>query len=258
MIGVMPPFRTVAALSSLLLALPCAAFSDKVHQDVAEQAGRLMPASLRGILSKELPALRAGASAPLPVNEDGLFLYPDGTYGTLDQTVERQARRVLDLLQQRAPMESVVREMGVLSRAVALASDPVHVVPHDARTADWSAEFERFLEARQPRFKVAFFGYGSPELDRGDVPGFVRSCAERSRRCGPLLGQMFVKEDGTIAKGSGFDDKHPVFGIASLAYTHAITDTARAWLYVWIRANGDTTGVPFPQALPQGSASLSP
>ena len=252
--ALVPALVSALALSSALSATPALAFTDEVHQDVAEQAGRLMPVSLRAILGKNLKELREGAAAPLPVTEDGLYLYPDGSYGTLDQTVMRQSQRVLDLLSQRAPMASIVREMGVLSHAVALGSDPIHVTAHDERTADWCGGYERFVQERQPKFRVAFGGYAAPELDKDDVASFVRSCADRTRRNAPLLRGFFLLDDGSVAKISAFDDRHPVFGVASIGYSHAVTDTARLWLYLWIKGGGDVAGVPFPQALPAGGS----
>ncbi len=242
--------RLFIAVLLALSPLSASAFTEDTHQDVAEQAARLMPASLRAILAKNLDSLRDGARAPIPVPEDGLYLYPDGSYGTLDRTVEAQTRRVADLLAARAPMSQVARELGVLSHAIALASDPVHVTAHDVRTRDWAPGFARFVKDRTPRFHVAFGGYASPSLSAGDVRGLVRASAELSRRNAPLLVEMFLLPDGSVASIGGFDDRHPVFGIAALGYSHAITDTARLWLYVWIKAGGDTAGLPFPQALP--------
>jgi hypothetical protein len=247
-----------AAALGLALAfasVPAGAMPDEVHQEVAAQAARLMPTSLRSVLASHLDELRQGAGAPLGASEEGLFLYPDGAYGSLDRTVDAQAARVVEMLRQRAPMAMVVKEMGVLSRAVALASDPVHVTVHDQRTSDWADDYARFVESRRPRFRVAFGGYASPDLDRGDVAAFVRSAAERTRSSSRLLPSLFLLDDGSVAKISGFDDRHPAFGVASIGYSHAVTDTARLWLYVWIQAGGDSAGLPFPQSLPQGAGA---
>lgn len=254
----MTPLRT--ALLALALASLAArsahAFTDEVHRDIAEQAARLAPASLRSILATHASSLAEGASAPLSTEPADLVLLPNG--GSLDQLVARQATRVSDALAQRAPMSLVAREFGALSRAVALASDPLHVTPGGEKTAEWAPAFERFTESRRDRFRLAFGGYASADLDRDDVPAFVRTSAERARRTGRILDEMFVGSNGAIADATRFDDRHPVFGIAALGWSHAVTDTARIWLYVWIKAGGEASGLPFPQALPGGPARTSP
>jgi len=242
---------------ALLVAIspPAGAFTNVVHEDVAEQAARLMPTSLRHVLARNIEDLRAGATAPLPTDEAGLFLYPDGSRGTLDEAVQRQTQRVLDALSRRSTMSVVAREMGVLSHLVALGSDPLHVAEQDARAREWGPQFEQFVESRIPRMRVVFGGYDSPALNRDDVPAFMQECADRTRVTAGLLPQMYVLADGAIARDSAFDDRHPVFGVATLAYAHAITNTARLWLFTWIKANGDASGLPFPQALPSGQVA---
>ena len=248
--------RLAPALALLVMLAPGArAFTDAVHEDVAQQAGRLMPTSLRHVLARHVDELKAGATAPLPTDEAGLFLYPDGSRGTLDEAVQRQTQRVLDALARRSSMGVVVREMGVLSHLVALGSDPLHVAEQDGRAREWGPRFEQFVESRMPRMRVVFGGYESPALNRDDVPSFVQECATRTRLTASLLPQMYVLSDGSIASDKAFDDRHPVFGIASLAHAHAITDTARLWLFTWIKANGDASGLPFPQALPSGQVA---
>ena len=44
---------------------------------------------------------------------------------------------------------------------------------------------------------------------------------------------------------SAFDDRSVPFAIASLSYSHAITDVARAWLAAWSQAGGDVGRTPY-------------
>ena len=252
------------AVLAVLLLLPLApsraarAWSPTMHHDVVDQAGRLMPASLQRVLAENIGRLHEGAAAPLAGNDAGyLRAGHPGSRGTLDETIQAQVQRVLDLLGSRAPMSTVAYEMGVLSHYVALADTPAVARDGDAREADWADAFERYTESRASRFRLVFDGYWSPSLGKDDVRGFVQECRARSGRHYEVLSMMYVKDDGSIA-ANDFDDRSPVFGVASLSYAHAIGDTAKIWLYAWIRANGDTSGLPFPQALQVGPAVEAP
>jgi hypothetical protein len=244
------PAIRVAVLAVGVLALPfsAAAWSDPLHQRIAEQSARLMPRSLQAVLSSNLAHLHEGART---ASLDEGSATPD----ELEQATLAQTQRLLDSLSNRAPMSMVAHEMGVLSRLVALAEDPCVASDEDSREAEWSPDFERFTEARVPKFRVVFSGYQSAALDRDDVKGFAADIMAKSRQRYPVLSQMYVQGDGSIARGVTFDERHPVFGVASLAYANAISDTAKLWLYAWIRANGDVTELPFPNALPAGTPS---
>ena len=245
----------VLALALLLAsAVPARAWSPEMHQRVAEQAGRLMPVSLQHVLAQNLSRLREGAVAPLSQQDFAhLRAGQDGRRGSLEQVMVNQVQRVLDLLAQRAPMNTVMYEMGVLSHYVTLANDPTIADNADPREADWADDFERYTEARMNSFRMVFDGYYSPSLAKDDVPGFVGECKRRAGRHYPVLSMMWVKGDGSIARGD-FDDRHPVYGVAALTTAHAIGDTAKLWIYIWLRSNGDTTSLPFPQGLQVGPA----
>lgn len=238
---------TCLLAAACLQAAPAAAWTDDFHADVASQSARLMPASLRTVLAQNEARLREGATAPhASAGTEGQYLHAHGSHGSLDEEVLRQTQRVLDLLSQHASFSIVAYEMGVLSHLVSLAESPIHVAADDDREAEWAADFESFASTRMPKYRTVFDGYVSPSLERDDVRGFVRSIAERSRRWYPVLATVYRGEDGRIVRSSGWDERHPAFGVASLAHARSISDTAKLWLYVWIRSGGDTTRLPFP------------
>lgn len=244
----------IAALALLVLSLaaPARAWSPGMHQHVAEQAGRLMPLSLQHVLAQNIGRLRDGATAPLK-SQDGALLRAGqtGSRGTLEETIRKQTQHCLDLLARRAPMATLAYEMGVLSHYVTLAADPTVAGNSDPREGDWAGAFERYTERRVGTYRMVFDGYYSPALAKDDIAGFVAECRQRSARHYPVLTMMWVQSDGSIARGD-FDERSPVYGVAALTTGHAIGDTAKLWLYIWIKSNGDTTSLPFPQGLQVG------
>ena len=246
--------RLAVLLVALLAPGVASAVSPKIQQDVADQAARLMPSSLRWVLSQNLGRLHEGVSAAAAATDaQSLRAGGPGSRGELDEIIQQQSQRLLDMLAAKAPMSNVAYEMGVLSQYVTLAADPTVSGNGDPRESEWAGAFESYVESRQPRFRLVFDGYYSPALTRDDVRGFVGECEQRSQRHYQVLTMMYVKEDGSIARND-FDDRSPVFGVAALSYAHAIADTAKLWLYIWIRSNGDSSGLPFPQALQVGPA----
>lgn len=241
-------WRLPAALLLLLLVpAPAGAWTDAFHEEAAIQAARLMPQSFQQVLAQNAGRLREGARAPHSgAGTDRQYLHAGDSYGTLDDEIFRQTQRCLDLLSARASFSVVAYELGVLSHLVSLAESPLHVAGDDPRESEWAADFEAYAERKRERFRIVFDGYLSQQLERDDVRGFVDTICARSRRFYPVLASSYHLEDGRLARSASFDDRHPVFGVASLAWARSISDTAKIWLYVWIRAGGDTASLPFP------------
>jgi hypothetical protein len=245
-------FRRLAlALSCLAVAAgPAAAWPDAVHVRVVEQSARLMPRSLERVLASHLDRLSEGAKSPV-IDER------NATPDVLEAAVQAQTQRVLEALSNRSPMSIVVYEMGALSRLVALAEDPCLASSEDARESEWSPDFEAFTASRMDQYGVVLSGSRSSGLDKDDVRGFAHGIIEKAGPRYPVLTQMYVLGDGRIAKGTSFDERHPVYGVASLAYANSISDTAKLWLYAWIRSNGDASELPFPAMLPPAAAPVA-
>jgi len=231
---------------------PASAWTPQYHEQVAVQSARLMPGSLTRVLAQHQGRLREGARAPLKLGaNESLYLHAGGSYGSLDQSILVQSQRVLDLLQAHSGFDVVAYEMGVLSHLVSLANCPTNVAADDPREPQWGPRFQSYAESRIPKFRVVFDGYLTPTLGRDDIRGFARGIADRSRRHYPLIARAYLNDDGSVKSNGSFSDQHAVFGIASLAYSRSIADTAKIWLYLWIKADGDTTDLPFPQGLSQ-------
>jgi hypothetical protein len=134
-------------------------------------------------------------------------------------TVEQAARAAIEHLAKPAPdlRQSVVafRDAGC---AAAAMNDP---------------KLDSLMATQVGKFSVVFYGYDK-RVQTGDLKGFLQSRAEESRR---LLERL--------RRSSELPDKYPdletspLYGIASIAYSHAVTDVANVWYYIWKEARGD-------------------
>jgi hypothetical protein len=94
----------------------------------------------------------------------------------------------------------------------------------DANTPPADADFARYFESRVKKFPTVFYG-PEPQLRLGV---FLDRTLARTAAFKPL-----IAEEYTRGNSSTFDDHSTAFGIASVCYSHAVTDTANLFTYIW-------------------------
>ena len=155
----------------------------------------------------------------------------------LDRVVVDEANRAVAAIRGHRPFDEVVRQLGVVSHFVADANYPLSTAASDPRQADFFLDYARYVESAEPRLPLVFYGL-APGLDqRRDVAPLMALTLARGRRLYPLVGREYRRIG--FASGVGrFDDRSTAFGVASLAFSHAVTDVARVMRWIWLQAGG--------------------
>lgn len=270
MIDVSPRRR---ALSRVLLAAglvpilapsaPLAAWTPASQRTIAATAARLAPPDLHRQIARNRQAYLMGAVEPFEsAPPESRVKYADGA-GQLDRVIPVVVDNAVRSIQAHRPFNEIAYRLGLVSHYLAQANNPLAAVRGDRAAPRWAADYPRYVESAQPRLQVIFYGF-RPGFDaRRDLPGLVDETLRRSRGYHVLIDREYRR----IAFRSGlrhFDDRSSAFGVTTLAMSHAVSDIAEVFRYIWLTAGGIDTRTRIPARgreyvlLPREPADLPP
>jgi len=212
--------RLAVALLFLLIALPAMAWTRASDERIAKKSAELAPPDLRLIINKFHDEYLRGVDEALAT--EGTDIHRR----RLRERINEQTHGIVKMIRTNQPMSAVVAELGSLSHLVGDANNPFHIGDDDAAAR---VDFEQYFERRLARFAPVFYG-----LDRNFVPSnYLDKMFARTTRFSPLMTEEYGR-----GNGSTFDDRSTAFGVASVCYSHAITDTVNFYYFIWKEAGG--------------------
>ena len=207
-------------LLAFLLFLPATAFAwtPPANSLIARKSLQFAPPDLRLLVEKFPREYAAGI-------EEG------ASGGDLRQQIQTVATGTIKMIRTNQPMPLVVERLGLLARLVADANNPLKL---DRRLDPVTGDYESYFERKIVLFPTVFYGIDAnfrlgPWLDRTFA---------RSRTFAPLVAEEYFG-DGEEHTSDDFDDRSTAFGIASVSYSHAVTDVVNLYYYIWREAGGD-------------------
>lgn len=227
------PARLLPAALGLLLAAPAFGWTPQTQTAIAREAARLAPPDLARQIEKHQRSFEAGVLAP----------FEQSSEGSLDKAAAAAVEDAIAAIRAHHPFEEIVQRLGTVAHYMADANNPL-AAASDPDESRYFADYLRYAESAEPRFPLVFYGV-SPSLDKKkDLKPLLAEALRRGRDLYPLVGREYRKID--FASGIGlFDDRSTAFGVASVAFSHAVTDATLALRYIWITAGGadDRTAV---------------
>jgi hypothetical protein len=212
--------RLAVALLFLFIALPAWSWTRAADRRIAAKSAELAPPDLRLLIDKYNDEYLRGIDEAL--STEGTDIHRR----KLREQIESRTRGIVKMIRSNEPMSAVVREFGVLAHLVGDANNPFHIGDDDAEA---HADFEQYFERRLARFAPVFYG-----IDRNFVlNAYLDKMFARTTRFSPLMAEEY--ERGSSAT---FDDRSTAFGVASVCYSHAITDVVNLDYFIWKAAGG--------------------
>jgi hypothetical protein len=212
--------RLAVALLILSIALPAMAWTRVADQRIAAKSAELAPPDLRLLINKYHDEYLRGTDEAL--STEGTDIHRR----KLREKIEGHTRLIIKMIRSNEPMSAVVRQLAVLAHLAGDANNPFHIGDDDAAA---HADFELYFEKRLMHFAPVFYG-----VDRNFIlSAYLDRMFARTTRFSPLMAEEYSR-----GSGATFDDRSTAFGVASVCYSHAITDTVNLYYYIWKEAGG--------------------
>lgn len=227
-----------AALALLVSAAPpAAAWTPGTQLAIAAEAARLAPPDLARQIDRHRRAYEEGVTTPFSDSDPLRHMANDDGSGALQAVVLAEVSGAIEAIRSHQPFEEVVRRLGTVSHFLADANNPLATSGTDPEEARYFADYLRYAENAQRRFPVVFYGLRPGLEQRRDLSGLLAETLRRGRDLYPFVGREYRRVG--FASGLGrFDDRSSAFGVASVAFSRAVTDVAVALRYIWLRAGG--------------------
>lgn len=220
------------------------AWTPKTYQLVVVKSAQLMPLSFRNICYQHKEEILSGTLHPDDQAESAHTYDINSETGFLRTRIEELSRSIPRKIHDHAPFSEVCTDFGRLSHYVSDLNDPLLLSDSDTREPTYDQDFQVYLERNIDLFPWIFDGHEDPTLRSGQMDVYLYRIASAAGKSYPLLGNAYYP-DGKFVSSDTFDPRSLPFGIASLSYSHSITNTVQLWFYVWSKSHGDTTYTPF-------------
>jgi len=228
------------AIAILFLPLTAQAWTHASDQRIAQKAATLAPPDLRMLIQKFDTDYNAGiARAESEEGSETHHYFVLSKSGKLRERIERETRATIASIRKGDPMSMVVERLGLLAHLMADANNPFHTSDADTRLGTQHNDFEQYFERRMAKFPTVFYGL----TDDFNLTSYLDQTIDRSAKLYPLMSEEYFRA-GVSHTSAEFDDRSTAFGVASVCYSHAVTDLVNLYYYIWRQAGGDVRSAP--------------
>jgi hypothetical protein len=227
--------RLATLLLLILTSLTASAWTRASDMRIAERSMELAPPDLQLVLKRFSPEFANGlARAESDEGSELHHYFVLSRQGKLRERIEQETRGTIAMVRGNQSMALVAEHLGVLAHLVADANNPFHTSDAGPRLGLMHDDFEQYFERRMAHFPTVFYGL-SPNFQ---LDAYLDRTVTRSSRLLPLMSEEYFR-GGAEHRSVEFDDRSTAFGVASVCFSHAVTDLVNLYYYIWRESGGD-------------------
>ena len=244
-----------ALLSTALLwcagAAPLPAWTPDTHLEIARQAATIAPPDLFNQIKRHEKRFVAGLEGALSNAR------ADHGRDDLMPQIAAGVRETIAAIEAHRPFRDIVYSLGRLSRFVADANNPLAQSAQDPHERRYARDYENYVRSAFARFPVVFYGEGRDVRDDRQLELLLAATGRRGRTLYPMIGREY-RRVGKVDGVAEFDDRSTAFGVGSVSFSHAVSDIAALYRYIWLGAGGaDRRELPITPPQPTDRAQAS-
>ncbi len=222
-------------MALLLASVPVSAFGPGVLAKMTSSSLKLAPVSLRGVLSSYRQYVDHGVQET--VEKEGRQPAP-----VLISALQEEIAAMAELPKRQAPFEEVAYRFGRVAALAFLLNDPLRDSDNPKITAIRD-DYAKYMERKLPQMPIAFDGYDNPEMTGDADAYFQRRFKGQDRYREALL--FCYYPSGKAVSSETFDDRSNAFAVVQTIASHAVSDAAKMWFFIWKAMDGDIAATPF-------------
>jgi hypothetical protein len=200
-------------------------------------ATRILPGSLYRLLERYQPELEEGYRSL----DSAKGKYPTEALEILNERgpagIRKEIEEAQRALEKGRPLSEFVRKLGRVARLIADINNPLFLSSEDPDEPMYDFLFTRYVDQVVEKIPLTLDEGALSLLREGDLDRFLDEAGGRSVALYPLIGAQFYG-GGKPANLARLNETSYAFGIASLCFTRAVSQTAAVWYHVWAEGGG--------------------
>jgi hypothetical protein len=222
----------VSGVAAVCLASVSDPLAKSAGFQIAERARLWMPEAFRRVMARNLPSLERGIGQ---VSESDFLPAPQRL--RLEKEIVRVMNTCVEQLRSRPNFQEMAEVFGALAQMLFVLNLPELEGSSQAQIA----VLVNTIRWNSASFRVVVYNASDLAPTTEAVHSLMREIRDRRSALSLRFRQSYMREalEGSPVE---LDPRSPLYGLASLVYSHSVNDLARIWLWVWKSANGDMSG----------------